>query len=109
MAKTGGYTDNPARAMDADEPEAVSAEDQRRISAEAKQLWPHLNALQAGTRAAAPLHKRIERAAAQAKHLRVDVHNELRLVRLALQGGRSHAHVERRVEVLEQRLWPPMT
>jgi hypothetical protein len=36
------------------------------------------------------------------------VHGELRLVRLALQGGRSRAHVERRLEVLEERLWPNM-
>lgn len=108
LGKTGGYTDNPARAMDLDEPEAVDAEAQRRITAEAVANWPGLNALQAGERQAAPLDRRIERCRAQAKHLRVDVHGELRLVRLAISGGRSRAHVERRVEALESRLWPSL-
>lgn len=106
LAKTGGYTDRPSKAMDPSEPEAVAAEDQRRITEEAARSWPHLNALQRGERTAAPLDRRIARCKAQAKHLGVDVHGELRLVRLAVAGGRSQAHVERRIEVLEARLWP---
>jgi hypothetical protein len=106
LGKAGGYTDSPGRAMDRDEPEAVSRQDQARITAEAVRNWPHLNALQTGARTAQPLDRRLARCVAQAKNLRVDVHGELRLVRLALQGGRSRAHVERRLEVLEGRLWP---
>jgi hypothetical protein len=108
LGKTGGYTDNPVRALDRDEPEAVSRADQARITAEAVASWPHMNALHEGARTSQPLDRRLARCVAQAKHLRVDVHGELRLVRLALQGGRSRAHVERRLEVLEERLWPNM-
>lgn len=92
--------------MDPSEPEAVPKEDQQRITLEAARNWPHLDALQRGARASEGLDTRLRRATAQAKHLRVDVHKELRLVRLAIEGGRSHAHVERRIEVLESRLWP---
>lgn len=107
LAKGGGYTDNPARALDVrEEPEAVDREAQRRITAQAVAEWPHLNALQTGAREAVPLDRRIARCVAQAKHLRVDVHRELRLVRLAVGSGRPQAHVERRVEALESRLWP---
>lgn len=106
LGKTGGYTDNPARAFDRDEPEAVSRSDQARITKEAALSWPHLSALQEGARASQPLDRRLAACKAQARNLRVDVHGELRLVRLALEGGRSRAHVERRLEVLEERLWP---
>ncbi len=105
LGKTGGYTATPGRAL-REEPEAVSRADQARITADAARSWPHLNALQAAERATAPLDRRIARIKAQAKHLRVDVHGELRLVRLAVEGGRSRAHVERRVEAVEAKLWP---
>lgn len=106
LAKTGGYTDKPSRAMSPDEPEAVSREEQARITLAAAQQWPHLNALHEATRAADPLSVRLARAKAQAKSLRLDVHKQVRLVRLAIEGGRSAAHVERRVEALEARVWP---
>lgn len=106
LGKTGGYTDRPSRAMDRDEPEAVDRATQKHITAEAAKSWPQMNALQHGTRAAAPLDRRVERCRSQARHLGVDVHGELRLVRLAIAGGRPLEHVERRIEVLEQRLWP---
>lgn len=107
LGKTGGYTDRPSRAMNPDEPEAVSRDEQARITLAAAKAWPHLDVLQRGARASAPLSVRLARATAQAKSLRLDVHKELRLARLAIEGGRSYAHVERRVEVLEQRVWPP--
>lgn len=106
LGKTGGYTDKPSRAMSQEEPEAVSREEQARLTLQAARSWPHLNALQTGLRASAPLGERLRRATAQAKSLRLDVHKELRLAKLAIEGGRSHAHVERRIEVLEQRVWP---
>lgn len=106
LAKRGGYTDKPWRAMDPSEPEAVSKEEQERITLDAARNWPHLNALQRGARAADSLDTRLRKARAQAKHLRVDVHRELRLVRLAIASGRSYAHVERRIEALENRVWP---
>jgi len=65
-----------------------------------------MNALQAGARGAQPLNVRLARCKAQAKHLRVDVHQPLRLARLALENGRSYAHVERRIEAVEALLWP---
>lgn len=106
LGKTGGYTDKPSHALDRDEPEAVSRADQARITAEAAASWPHLNALHAGQRTAQPLDRRIARCKAQARHIGVDVRQELRLIGLTLGSGRSRATVERRVEVLEQRLWP---
>ena len=105
LGRKGGYTKDPARALP-DEPEAVSRTDQERITLQAARTWPHLTALNQGARAAAPLHVRLQRAKAQARALRVDVHAELRLVRLALEGGRSYAHVERRLVALEARVWP---
>ncbi len=105
LGRTGGYTDEPERAL-REEPEAVDRETQRRITAAAAESWPHLSALHEATRRIDPLSTRLARAQAQAKHLRVDVHNELRLVRLAIESGRSYAHVERRLSVVEERLWP---
>lgn len=106
LGKTGGYTDKPSRAMDVTEPEAVRPEDQARISEAAAQSWPHLNALHEGVRAERPFGERIARCKAQARHIGVDVHGELRLLRLTLNSGRSRASIERRLEVLEGRLWP---
>jgi hypothetical protein len=107
LGRSGGYTSDPARAVDPrTEPEAVDRETQDRISLDAARSWPHLAALHEGVRATRTLDQRLASAKAQAKHLRVDVHAELRLVRLALEGGRSYAHVERRLEVVESRLWP---
>lgn len=105
LGKTGGYTAEPSHAL-REEPEAVDRETQRRITLAAAESWPHLNALQQAERASAPLHRRIARAKAQARHAGVNVHNELRLVRLAIEGGRSYAHVDRRLSVVEERLWP---
>lgn len=108
LGKTGGYTDKPSRAMDPAEPEAVRPDEQDRISAAAVADWPHLDALHTGARTAQPLAVRVARCKAQARHVGVDVHGELRLIRLGIQGGRSRAHVERRLTVLEERLWPGM-
>jgi len=54
------------------------------------------------------LDHRIRTAIATARHLRVDIHRELRLVRLAIQGGRSEAAISRRVDVIERKLWPDL-
>jgi hypothetical protein len=105
LGRAGGYTDNPARAL-REEPEAVDRETQRRITLDAARSWPHLTALHEGVRAVDSLDRRLARCKAQAKHLGVDVHQPLRLARLAIEGGRSHAHVERRIEALETILWP---
>lgn len=109
LGRTGGYTDKSTKAMRSGgelEPEAVDAETQRRITLAAAQNWPHLDALQRGERRAKPLHKRLEQAKAQAKHLRIDVHRPVQLIEFALKGGRSHAHVERRIEALEAKVFP---
>jgi hypothetical protein len=106
LGKTGGYTDKPSRALDPQEPEAVSREDQRRITADAARSWPHLSALHTAERSSLPLDRRIAQCKAQARHLGVDVHNELRLIKLTVSNGRSRAAVEHRVSVLERRLWP---
>jgi hypothetical protein len=106
LGKRGGYTDDPAKAMDRAEPEAVSREDQRRITAAAARDWPHLNVLHTAVREADTLDNRLRRARAEAKSQRLDVHRELRLVRLAIEGGRSRGHVEQRIAALENRVWP---
>ena len=106
LGKRGGYTDDPAKAMDRSEPEAVSREDQKRITAEAARDWPHLNVLHTAVREADPIDARLRRARAEAKSQRLDVHREERLVKLAIQGGRSRQHIERRVAALENRVWP---
>ena len=107
LGRSGGYTSDPAKAVDPrQEPEAVDRETQRRISLDAARSWPHLTALHTGVRAADSLDRRLARCRAQAKHLGVDVHQPLRLARLAIEGGRSHAHVERRIEAIETLLWP---
>jgi hypothetical protein len=107
LGRSGGYTSDPARAVDPrEEPEAVDRATQQRITLEAAESWPHLTALHEGSRASATLDRRLARCKAQAKHLGVDVHQPLRLARLALEGGRSYAHVERRIEALEGILWP---
>jgi hypothetical protein len=92
--------------MDVREPEAVDAAAQERITRAAIEGWPHLDALQGAVRAARPISVRLDRIRAQARHLGVDVHPELRLVKLAIENGRSEAHIERRVAVVEAKLWP---
>lgn len=92
--------------MDPEEPEAVDAETQRRITVAAAESWPSIRALQVEARESQSLGRRIERAKAQARHLGVDVHQPLRLCRLAIENGRSRAHVERRIEAVESLLWP---
>lgn len=107
LGRAGGYTDNPARAVDPrQEPEAVDRATQERITMDAVRSWPHLTALHEGDRASEPFDRRIARCKAQAKHVGVDIHQPLRLARLAISNGRSHAHVERRIEALETLLWP---
>jgi hypothetical protein len=51
---------------------------------------------------------RLARCKAQARASRVDVHRELRMVRLAIEGGRSAEHIARRLACLERRLWPDL-
>lgn len=106
LGKTGGYTDKPSRALDTAEPEAVSRDYQRQLSREAAESWPQLDALHTAERSAKPLDRRVADCKQQAKHLGVDVHQELRLIKLTLRSGRPREHVERRVEALEHRLWP---
>lgn len=105
LGKSGGYVDDPAKAL-REEPEAVDRATQSRITLEAARSWPHLTALHEGVRAADSFDRRLRRCKDQAKHLGIDVYQPLRLARLAIEGGRSHAHVERRIEALETLLWP---
>lgn len=109
LGKSGGYTHKSTHALRVDgalEPEAVDAETQRRITKAAAEGWPHLDALHRGERESKPLATRIAHAKAQAKHLRVDVYQPLRLLEMAMLGGRSHAHIERRVQALEATVFP---
>jgi hypothetical protein len=109
LGKTGGYTEKPTHALRVTgevEPEAVDRQTQRRITAEAVRDWPHMNALQTASRESRPLHQRIANVKAQAKHARIDVYQPMRLLENAVMAGRSHAHVERRVEVLESLVFP---
>jgi hypothetical protein len=104
LGKTSGYTDNPARAMP-NEPEAVDRETQRRITLDAARNWPRLHTLQTEERREAPLHHRLQRVKSQARLAGIDVYQELRLTRLAIENGRPAAHVERRVQALEARVF----
>lgn len=105
LGKRGGYTSNPARALP-EEPEAVDRETQQRFTLDAARNWPRLQALQTEERRETPLHHRLRRVQAQARLTGIDVHQELRLTRLAIENGRSAAHIERRVQVLEARVFP---
>lgn len=49
---------------------------------------------------------RLARAHAQARVNGVDVRNEIRLARLAIEAGRKLAHVERRLWAVERRVYP---
>jgi hypothetical protein len=109
LGKTGGYTTRRDRAMDPVEPEAVDAETQERITEAAARSWPGLRALQQGERSDRPLARRIQAAQQQARSSGVDVHPQLRLVRLAMEHGRPIEHIERRMEAVEARLWPTRT
>lgn len=109
LGRSGGLTRNPAQAMRTDrriEPEPVVGEDLERFAQAARRDQAVARELTLAALAAAPLDSRIARCRAQAKALSVDVHGELRLVRLAVRNGRSRDHVSRRLAVLEARLWP---
>ena len=104
LGRSSGYTSNPARALP-DEPEAVDRQTQQRLTLEAARNWPHLHALQTGERREAPLHRRIARVQAQARLTGINIYQEVRLARLAIEAGRSNAHIERRVQALENRVF----
>jgi hypothetical protein len=88
------------------EPEAISAEYERTLAARAARDRSTARLLRRAYLAAAPLDVRLRRIQAQARALKVDVHAQLRLARLAVEGGRPRAHIERRLATLEARLWP---
>lgn len=106
LAKTNGYTDRIERAMDRDEPEAVDPDSLAEITARSAATWPGIRALQSGERSARPLARRIQDVKAQARATGIDVHPQMRLVRLAMESGRPIEHVERRLRAVENRLWP---
>jgi len=105
LGRTSGYTSDPSRALPG-EPEAVDRSTQQRFTLEAARNWPRLSSLQTQERREAPTHVRLQRAEAQARVSGIDVHRELRLTRLAIEAGRPAAHVERRLQVLEARVYP---
>jgi len=112
LGRSGGLTSNPAQAMRTSrqiEPEPVVGEDLERFAQAARRDQVAARELTLATFAQDPPALRIARCKAQARALKVDCHGELRLVRLALSGGRSQAHVSRRLAVLEARLFPHLT
>lgn len=84
----------------------VSIAYEEQLAERAADLRSQMNVLRRLLREQQPLDARIRAIRAQARYLRVDVHNELRLVALAIEGGRSRAHVSRRISAVEARLWP---
>jgi hypothetical protein len=100
LNKSGtGYTAT-ARALRSGpdlEPEAVPLDYQRMLSARARREQEQARRLSRADLAASPLDVRLARCLAQARALKLDCHGELRLIRLSMEGGRSRAHVERRI------------
>ena len=92
--------------MDPDEPEAIDPAALSEMVAKSAASWPGLRALQRGERSQKPLARRIADVKAQARATGVDVHPQMRLVKLAMENGRPIEHVERRLEAVENRLWP---
>ena len=109
--RSGGFTTQTDRALRdgaALEPEAVPAEYGDRLADQA-----HLDAARAREEFRLSLNgnsldHRLRVAIATAKDRKVDIHQPLRLCRLAMQSGRSEAAVTRRVEAIEQKLYPPL-
>jgi hypothetical protein len=112
LGKTGSYTHDPSRALRSGgdvEPEAVPRDVQDRFTDAAHRDAAVLREQQVATRASVNgFGSRIALAKAEAKLRGVDVHSELRMVRLVVQGGRSERQVERAVTKLERRVWPPL-
>ena len=111
LGRSGGTTSNPARALRDGalvEPEAVPADVQDRYSNAAHRAQAQQRTLTRAALADAPLHVRIARCEARAKDLRIDVHQAVRLARLAVLNGRSLAHVSRRVEAIERLCFPDL-
>lgn len=84
----------------------VSIAYEEQLARRAEDLRPQMARLRQALRAAKPLDVRIREARAHARHMGVDIHQPLRLIRLAFEGGRSRAAIERRVQALEDLLWP---
>jgi uncharacterized membrane protein len=105
LGRQAGYTDSVGRALRSGveiEAEAVDAATQDRYSLAARRDQTQARTLTRAALADAPLHVRIERCQAQAKHLGIDIYQPVRLARLAIVGGRSLAHVSRRIEAIER-------
>ncbi|HWK25369.1 MAG TPA: hypothetical protein VNS09_02345 [Solirubrobacter sp.] len=109
LGRTGSYTDRFAYALRSGavlEPEAVDAATQARLSDRAATDRSNQRTLTRADLAKSPPAVRLARCKAQAKATKVDAHRELRMVRLAIDGGRSAEHIARRLACLERRLWP---
>jgi len=111
LSRGGTYTDDPGRALRDGalvEPEAVDAATQDRYSNAAHREQEQTRTLTRAALADAPLHVRIARCEAHAKAMKIDVHQPVRLLRLAVLNGRSTAHVSRRIDALEARVFGPL-
>jgi hypothetical protein len=111
LARGTGYTDRPGRALRSGphvEPEAVPADVQAAYSRAAHRDQAQQRTVQRVRRADDPIARRIAFAQAQARHVGVDVHNAMRLLKLTVAAGRSEAAVLRRVEALERLVFPDL-
>jgi hypothetical protein len=111
LGRFGGFTDRFAYALRSGaviEPEVISAEFERTLAARAANDRAAARALTRADLAAASAGVRLARCKAMARAKKVDVHRELRLIRLAVEGGRKPEHIAKRLAVLERRLWPDL-
>ena len=111
LSRGGAYTTDPARALRDGQRIEVEAVDLATLARLADRAALNRRNQRITTRAdlaRAPLAVRLARCKAMAKTTGVDVHNQLRLARLALEGGRSVEHVSRRVAAIEARSWPDL-
>jgi hypothetical protein len=111
LGKTGGTTTDPARALRDGhrvEPEAVPADYQEQLTRAAHRDQQQARVARRIDRSQQDLARRITFAQQQAKHIGVDVHNAMRLLKLSIAAGRSEAAVLRRVEALERLVFPDL-
>jgi hypothetical protein len=103
-----GYTSDEARAL-RHEPEAVPAEYDAVLTSRAHRAAAQQRERNRNEQAVANgWARRIQLARAEAKRRGVDVHQPLRLIRLAMEGGRSDQHIESRITALERRVYPAL-
>jgi len=103
-SRTGDYTHNPRQAIDT--LPALDEHELEQLAWRARQTDLIRERTRAGERRRQPYTKRLDQARAQARLTGVRVDNELRLARLAIDAGRRPTQIERRLELVEQRVFP---